>query len=415
MAYSIAGLIAIFVTLIVNFDVFMKPKAGEKDILPARKCYRLFLLSVISYFICDGIWGILDHYHLKTALYIDTYFYFVAMAFSVFMWARYSVEYLGQKNHFSNALIIFGWMFVTSQIMLLLINFFVPVVFKFDENVQYVAGYGRHVSLVIQICVFLFTSIYTFFVWQTSKDERRHKYLAIALTFSAMTILVVFQTLYPLYPLYSLGYLAGVCVLHTFVVEAGKRDYRRALEKVIEEDKKHQEELTLAQLLVSTDSLTGVKSKHAFVETERLFEERIGYGNQREFSMVVFDLNDLKVVNDTNGHDVGDHYIVESVKAIQSIYQYSPIFRVGGDEFCAILEGEDFTNRQILLRKFNDLIDKNAINGGPVIAAGMADYNKYKDFSMTSVFIRADRNMYDRKHELKAGDSDTPPYNPHTS
>ena len=70
MAYSMAGLIAIFVTLIVNFDVFMKPKAGEKDILPARNCYRLFLLSVIAYFVCDGIWGILDYYHLNNLFLI---------------------------------------------------------------------------------------------------------------------------------------------------------------------------------------------------------------------------------------------------------------------------------------------------------------------------------------------------------
>ena len=90
MAYSMAGIIAFFVTIIVNIDVFMKP-SGQKDLIPGRNVYRLFLLSTLLYYLTDGIWGILDLYHLKIALYIDTYVYFVAMGLMVFMWARYIV------------------------------------------------------------------------------------------------------------------------------------------------------------------------------------------------------------------------------------------------------------------------------------------------------------------------------------
>ena len=413
MAYSMAGLIALFVTLIVNFDVFVTYK-GTKDLIPARNYYRVFLIALCSYFITDGIWGILDHYHHIVGLYIDTYVYFVAMALSVFMWCRYTVEYLGKKNHFSNLLIIFGWMFITAQIILLIINTIVPIFFKFDEAGKYITGYGRHVSLIVQGLIFLGVSIYTWIFWGKSKDDRKHKHLAIALCSTAMVILCIFQFFFPLLPLYSIGFLAGSCLLHTFVVEAGKRDYRKTLEKVVQEDKKHQEELLRAQLLVLTDPLTGVRSKHAFIEIEAEYDARIGYGNQRDFAMVVFDLNDLKVINDHYGHDVGDNYIKESTKIISDVYKNSSIFRVGGDEFAAILELDDYTNRDALFRKFNDLIDKNLVNGGPVVAAGMSEYNKYKDFSMTTVFIRADRLMYDRKKELKlTADEGRVLYNPH--
>ena len=414
MAYSMAGLIALFVTLIVNFDVFFKFK-GTKDLIPNRNYYRVFLGCLLLYFLADGIWGILDIYHLVIPLYIDTYFYFVVQALSVFMWCRFTVEYLGRKNHFSNLLIIFAWMFVTAQLILLAINTIVPIFFKFDESVKYVTGYGRHVSLVVQDLIFLGVSIYTFIVWSKSKEEEKHKYLAVALCSSAMTILCVFQFIFPLQPLYALGFLLGTCLLHTFVVEASKRDYRRALEKVIEDDKKHQEELFRAQLLVLTDPLTGVRSKHAFIEIEAEYDARIGYGNQRDFAMVVFDLNDLKVINDKFGHDVGDNYIIEATKLIKDVYKNSSLFRVGGDEFAAILELDDYTNRVELLKRFNDIVDKNQVNGGPVVAAGMSDYNKAKDFSMTTVFIRADRLMYERKHKLKKnGDGgDSQLYNPH--
>ena len=257
---------------------------------------------------------------------------------------------MGEKNHFSNLLIIFGWMFVSAQMVLLLINLFVPIMFKFDadNNYAYVAGGGRHVSLIIQIIIFVITGIYSFLVWNKRKESGRSRYLAIVLCCSAMAILLGFQFAFPLLPLYSLGYLVGTTFLHTFVLEGEKDDYRKTLEEAIANDKKHQDELEIAQLLVSTDPLTGVKSKHAYVETEIQYDTRIGYGNQRDFSLVVFDLNDLKEINDTYGHEAGDKYLQDGVKAIKDIYKHSTIFRVGGDEFVALLEAEDFIFKEDL-------------------------------------------------------------------
>ena len=414
MAYSMAGIIAFFVTIIVNIDIFMKP-SGQKDLIPGRNIYRIFLLSTLLYYLADGIWGILNLNHLKIALYIDTYVYFVAMGLVVFMWARYIVEYLKEKNHFTNLLVIFSWMFLTAHLILLVINLIVPIFFHFDDAAAYQIDMGRNISLIVQAFIFLGTALYTFyFMIKNHEDERKPRYLAIALCSSALTILTIFQYFYPLQPLYSLAFLAGTCLLHTFVVEAGKKSYRRELESLIAADKKHREELEYAQLLAMTDPLTGVKSKHAYIEVETMFDARIGYGNQREFSLVVFDLNDLKTINDTYGHDKGDEYIKSAVTIIKGIYKYSDIFRVGGDEFAVILEGEDFTNREVLIKKFNDIIDKNVVNGGPVIAAGMADFLKYKDNSITHLFIRADRLMYERKAELKKAQGiDKPNSNPH--
>ena len=216
-----------------------------------------------------------------------------------------------------------------------------------------------------------------------------------------MAILLGFQFAFPLLPLYSLGYLVGTTFLHTFVLEGGKDDYRKTLEEALANDKKHQDELEIAQLLVSTDPLTGVKSKHAYVETEIQYDTRIGYGNQRDFSLVVFDLNDLKEINDTCGHEAGDKYIQDGVKAIKDIYKRSTLFRVGGDEFVALLEAEDFFFKDELIEKFNRIMDKNVIDGKVVVSAGMADYDKKKDFSLGSVFFKADKRMYERKKELK--------------
>jgi GGDEF domain-containing protein len=54
----------------------------------------------------------------------------------------------------------------------------------------------------------------------------------------------------------------------------------------------------------------------------------------------MFDLNDLKHINDRYGHERGDEYIVNCCRLICQVFKHSPVFRIGGDEFVALLRGE---------------------------------------------------------------------------
>jgi electron-transferring-flavoprotein dehydrogenase len=65
-------------------------------------------------------------------------------------------------------------------------------------------------------------------------------------------------------------------------------------------------------------------------------------GEQEPFAVAVFDINDLKKVNDLHGHKEGDACIRAACKKICTIFDHSPVFRVGGDEFIAILSGADY-------------------------------------------------------------------------
>ena len=115
----------------------------------------------------------------------------------------------------------------------------------------------------------------------------------------------------------------------------------------------------------------------------------------------MFDLNGLKHVNDTYGHDAGDKYITDGCKIICRHYVHSPVYRVGGDEFVVILSGADYKNRIELIRSFERMIEENQKNGGIVIASGMDVYNDEFDSDFISVFNRADQKMYIRKRFLK--------------
>ena len=149
------------------------------------------------------------------------------------------------------------------------------------------------------------------------------------------------------------------------------------------------------------DPLTGVKSKHAYVESEHQMAEQIYHGNAGPFAVVVCDVNGLKHINDTLGHHAGDVYIKSAADMLCEYYAHSPVYRIGGDEFALILQGEDFDKRHEILKQINQTIEENLGTGNVVASLGMTDFDPETDNTFHSVFTRADGLMYERKLELK--------------
>ena len=150
-----------------------------------------------------------------------------------------------------------------------------------------------------------------------------------------------------------------------------------------------------------TDPLTGVKSMRAYVEAEAGMDWRIVQSQVSEFAVAVFDLNGLKKINDTLGHEAGDMWIVSASRLICNIFKHSPVFRIGGDEFMAILEGPDYVNRSDLMAAFDRQIEENLHQGQVVVSAGLAEFDPDQDDTYSAVFQRADERMYERKRFLK--------------
>ena len=111
-------------------------------------------------------------------------------------------------------------------------------------------------------------------------------------------------------------------------------------------------------------------------------------------------MNDLKTVNDTAGHQAGDQYLRDACKIICDIFNHSPVFRVGGDEFAVISQGNDYARIEELIGKVSDHNTEALRANGIVIACGMAKYED--DGCVAPVFERADQRMYENKSALKA-------------
>ncbi|MCR5419406.1 MAG: amino acid permease [Lachnospiraceae bacterium] len=166
-------------------------------------------------------------------------------------------------------------------------------------------------------------------------------------------------------------------------------------------EKENNKALGEAQSMAYKDPLTGVKSKHAYVEKEEYFNVRIRSEEIDNFGVVVCDVNGLKQVNDTLGHKAGDEYIKNACMMVCKIFKHSPVFRIGGDEFVVTLEGDDYSNRIDLMKALNDMVENNNKTGGVVVAAGISEFEQGLDISYRQVFDRADELMYVRKKELK--------------
>lgn len=382
MYYASFGLLAIVIHIVINFRVMKKPKKEEEQVWFR---YRMFLHGVMLYYISDIFWGILYESKIVALAYADTVLYFASMALSLLLWMRFIVAFLDQKNVLSKILNCAGWTIFAFGIVTIIINFFNPIMFDFRENGEYIAGQARYINLFMQMILFALMSVYTLILAIKAKEQDRLHHTAVAISGLFMTVFIILQAKDPLLPFYAIGCLIATCIIHSFV----ELDHEMAYGSI--------------KKIAYKDPLTNVKNVNAYTEVKAVYEELIKNKAVKELGIMVFDLNDLKKVNDTQGHDAGDRYLQESAKLICDVLKHSPVYRIGGDEFAALLEGEDYNNRNAHVDSFMRIAEYNVKNGGPIVSCGMDIYDPEKDKGFEDIFYRADSKMYECKKNLKNG------------
>ena len=166
------------------------------------------------------------------------------------------------------------------------------------------------------------------------------------------------------------------------------------------EAREKEEELMKA---ANVDALTQVRNKRAFVSAEEELDRRIKAGPVR-FGVVVVDMNNLKTINDTYGHEKGDEAIRDLCGIICSTFMHSPVFRIGGDEFVVVLEKSDLDNREALIGEFYEAVareEKKKSWRGMSAALGCRVYDPDTDNNFMDVFKAADAEMYRTKVRMK--------------
>lgn len=179
-----------------------------------------------------------------------------------------------------------------------------------------------------------------------------------------------------------------------------------SLEKTINAVKLGARSEFVAQLAY-LDGLTRIGNRTAFqehlVDLEKIKDETPAIG------IVMFDVNDLKYVNDHMGHHQGDDMLVCSAEIIKEAFENkdSQCFRIGGDEFAVLINGEDVQKQyekgivrfREKMEEYNGLSDKKFRIS---IASGFAMYDEaHKGTKLMDIYQQADKLMYDNKKEMK--------------
>ncbi|SKB55499.1 diguanylate cyclase (GGDEF) domain-containing protein [Lachnospiraceae bacterium] len=147
------------------------------------------------------------------------------------------------------------------------------------------------------------------------------------------------------------------------------------------------------------DALTGIGSRHAY--KERLYKIRDDPNLSENLVVVELDINGLKEVNDNLGHEAGDELICGASECIVSVFEeYGKCFRVGGDEFVALVSIPTKKIKDIMM-KLDRVIEKWSGEKAKTmsISKGYAASEEFPDHTPEELVKEADKRMYEDKAE----------------
>ena len=170
------------------------------------------------------------------------------------------------------------------------------------------------------------------------------------------------------------------------------------ISKQITERKKKEEELRNLSL---TDELTGLYNRRGFMT---LAAQQIKIANRlkRELLLISTDLDDLKVINDTMGHKVGDQALIDAASILLETFRDSDIIaRIGGDEFVVLQIRIPDDSLSVSTDRLHEILAKhNSQSEKPYrlsLSLGSVVYNPADGKTLDQLLEEADAKMYEQK------------------
>jgi diguanylate cyclase (GGDEF)-like protein len=155
--------------------------------------------------------------------------------------------------------------------------------------------------------------------------------------------------------------------------------------------------------LATSDDLTGLANRRGFdaigVHTLALCG-RVA----RPATLLLFDLDDFKGVNDTLGHAAGDRTLQRFADHLLSTFRDSDVVaRLGGDEFCVLLSGAAEPDVARPIRLLREVLT-HPQGGAPItFSVGVATYDPERHGAMSELLEEADSTMYEDKRSNPSG------------
>ena len=224
--YSCVASIALIVHLILNWRQLVDWRNAKSR--PGHIEFRLFVLSLVVFFVSDMLWGLFALWKFSRFLYYaDTVLFFLTMVVSSCAWTRYVVNYLQMPRKLRGFLLWTGRGLMAFFILAMIANGFKPLFFTIDGQCEYHAGPLRQLALILLIVFNALSSGMTLLKLLRTKGALHRRNLMVFAFGVTMIGAIALQLRDAYLPLYSIGCLLGSCFLHVFVVEEERNEMHR--------------------------------------------------------------------------------------------------------------------------------------------------------------------------------------------
>lgn len=280
-----------------------------------------------------------------------------------------------------------------------LVAFVVAVILAISKNAfffsdgHYETGALYDVVTVLPVLTLIYMTVFSI---RYFKVIGMHDLLAVVGYIVLMLCGTLIETLFRIGTTY-----VSVALADIFIYVMLQNKFIDRVTRQIDEEKKNVQKWIHKS---NTDELTGFLNRHAYEDEMTVLKKKILDEN---FVYVSADVNGLKVVNDSLGHEAGDELIIGACECMRKCFgAYGNLYRTGGDEFVALIYIDDEKLKEV--KKQLEEITANwhgKYNDHLAISCGYVTQRQADRLSIHQIAILADKKMYEAKtkYYLKAG------------
>lgn len=355
----------------------------------STKYIRLFCISLFA--ICMGLWS-LSYYNVMLIFAIPLYSISLINYLVLYLAPIPLIIYIYEevKNLKYKSLKVFYWIYFATELLAV----FVAITLH-TFNLVHLAGMFKYMQIIMLVGLLFFLLVLIMNL-NNSRYEGKLSVVGLLIVIACVAYDMLGynagryfgKDYFNLRGVTSSGIMMFICILFvSFYIEM--------TQKMME-----QKERDFLIKSAYTDELTRLHNRRYCMEyMNKLREER-----NFKYTVICFDLNNLKTVNDTYGHAKGDVLIRSAAEVIAETFEsYGVVARMGGDEFVAVIGTADEEKLAFLMKEFVQNIDrKNRVikDLNMSIAYGYASGSQ-SDSDIEKVYQTADDRMYEKKKQMK--------------
>lgn len=274
---------------------------------------------------------------------------------------------------------------ITCLYILSLVNFVVIHILQFTRTADYIQTItGSHVIIVL-----LFASI----VWKFIRTLIHHKKLEDPQLYIACIVFAVFGCV-DIFRFYMGNPLANSVMFSQIGLALFVLVLMFSAISNIVVDRENSMKKDVMQHLAFTDLLTNLPNRNAFEQRMEIYRSE---DSEQHPIIILADLNDLKQINDTLGHKMGDEAIIRTGHILRENFpENAEVYRIGGDEFCIISESMDEIQAEEYIKKSKESLSELKERFKTDISASFG-FCLESGQGADNAFSAADKDMYKNK------------------